>query len=164
VIAGLTSAPVLAYDPKLDEAALTTALQKYTSCSTDCAKQLGLQILNESADVGLKAVGAIKSNDSAPNAIKVATFYVLLRSIYESGKKIGANNVACYQTCDELNKEIVTLGRSGLLGPMLKGGKLDESTFDSPKVIDAYQKFLKPVQLPAEERGSAWAKYIASLS
>jgi hypothetical protein len=159
-------APVsaLAYDPSVDRAALKAALQKYTSCTSDCAAELGLRILNESVDVGLKTVGAIKANASAPNAIKYASFYVLLRSVYESGKKIINSNAACYSSCDSLNKEIVELGRAGLLGPMLKGGNVEESTFNNPRILDAYQKFLKPIQLPAEERGAAWAKYIASLS
>ena len=56
------------------------------------------------------------------------------------------------------------LGQAGLLGPMLKGGDVDESTFNNQQVINAYEKFLKPVQLPAEERGADWAKYISSLS
>lgn len=148
----------------IDHAALNAAFQKYTSCATECAASLGGQILNESIDVGLKTVGAIKANSSAPDAIKYATFYVLLRSIYQGGKKIVGNNAACYNSCDGLNSTIVILGQSGLLGPMLKGGSIDESTFNNPKILDAYQKYLKPVQLPAEEKGAGWAKFISSLS
>jgi hypothetical protein len=147
----------------VDHAALDAAFQKYTSCNTQCAKTLGAQILNEGVDVGLKTVGAIKAS-SASDAIKFATFFVLARSIYQSGKKVINTNVACYNSCDQLNREIVTLGQSGLLGPMLKSSRIDESTFKNPKILDAYQKFVKPVQLPAEEKGADWAKFIASLS
>ena len=159
-----TTLPASAYDPSIDQNSLKIGLQKYTSCNSDCAKELGGQILNTSVDVGLKAVGAIKANGSTPLIVKYMTFYALLRSAYESGRKVGTDNAACSNKCDDLNKEIVVLGSSGLLGPMLRGDQVDPVYFSNPKVIEAYKKFLKPVQLPAEEKGEAWAKYIASLS
>src|SRR5689334_841164 len=86
----------------VDRASLDAAFQKYTSCTTECAKSLAGQILNESVDVGLKTVGAIKAS-SAPDPIKYATFYVFLRSVYQSGQKVIGSNAACYNTCDALN-------------------------------------------------------------
>src|SRR5689334_16219072 len=69
-VLALATFPAFAYDPSVDRAALDAGLQKYSSCTSECAKELGLQIVNESVDVGLKTVGAIKANESAPAAVK----------------------------------------------------------------------------------------------
>lgn len=157
-------APANAYDAAVDKAALKTALQQYGSCSGDCAAALVPLILNASVDVGLKTLGTMKATEKASKMVKYASFYALIRMINETGAKVLKEHKACYETCDSLNKEIVELGRAGLLGPMLKDGKIDEAAFSNQRIIDAFTKFLKPIQLPAEEKGEAWAKYISSLS
>jgi hypothetical protein len=158
----LIGGPAYADDAAIDRAALKLAFQSYGSCNQDCAESLAVDILDEGVNTGLGAVGAIKLTN-ASDIVKYATFYALIRSIVRSGEKIVDNNKACYTACDALNKEIVALGSAGLLGPMLKGGKIDESALTNQKIIDAYQKFIKPTQLPAEEKGPNWDKYIKSL-
>ena len=64
----------------------------------------------------------------------------------------------------ELNQEIVTLGRAGFLGPMTRGEQVNEAALNKPEIWNAFLRFVKPIQLPAEHRGEQWWRYIELLS
>ncbi|MBX5157669.1 hypothetical protein HJB89_11100 [Rhizobium sp. NZLR8] len=159
----LLASSSFAQDASAYKKELRSALESYTACTTSCSATLAADIIDKGVDMGLKTVGALKTS-SSKDSVKYVTFYVLMRSIYDSGAKLINDNAACYNTCDSLNKEIVELGRAGLLGPMLKDGNIDEATFTNQRILDAYQKFVKPIQLPAKEKGPDWDNFIKSLS
>jgi|ERR1043166_5316612 hypothetical protein len=151
------------YDPKIDQQALQMALDQYTSCQKACAVGLATDFFNAGVEGGLKLVGAA-ATFSKDKKVGALAFYAAARGIYQSGKKVIETEATCSGSCDDLNKEIVALGRAGLLGPMLKGGKVDKDALDNARVFNAYIKYIKPIPLPAEERSKEWWKYIQSLS
>jgi hypothetical protein len=149
---------------RIDKAKLKAAIEQYSGCQTTCAEDLAVQLVDSGVDVALSTVGVIKSSPKLPNALKVLTFYAFARNVYTAGGKIINDNAACYQKCDDLSKAIVTLGRAGALGPMKRDEAIDPEILKNAKVLDAYQQFIKPIPLPAEERSKEWGKYIESLS
>lgn len=165
-IATALCAPAVAFDLEVNRTELEIAFTKYTECNSGCAKELALQIGDESVEEALETVGIIEGTKSKKisKKLKVLGFYAFMRSAFERGKEIvNANNV-CANQCDALNKEIVTLGRAGLLGPMLRGEEVNSEALSKPEIWDAYLKFVKPIELPAEHKGDEWWKYIQSLS
>lgn len=155
----------LAFDLKANKEDVRKALELYTSCSKNCAVELAEKLGNESIDQILETVGytaAAKSDTS--KKVKVLAFYAFLRSAYSRGKSVVKTHAVCAQSCDQLNDAIVTLGRAGLLGPMVRGDKLDEAALSRPEIWEAYVKFVNPIQLPAEHRSEEWWKFIRSLS
>ena len=155
-----------AFDLQANKEDVRRALQGYTSCNSSCAVELAEKIGNESVDLGLETVGFLASARSTEvsKKVKVVMFYALMRSAYERSKKVISTHAVCASKCDELNKEIVSLGRAGLLGPMTRGEQVNETALNKPEIWNAYLRFVKPVQLPAEHRGEQWWRYVKSLS
>jgi hypothetical protein len=166
VLSPLMFAQAVAFDLQTNKEDVRRALEVYTSCNGSCALDLAEKIGNESVDLGLETVGFLASARSTDvsKRVKVVMFYALMRSAYERSKKVISTHAVCTNKCDELNQEIVTLGRAGLLGPMTRGEQVNEAALNKPEIWNAYLRFVKPVQLPAEHRGERWWRHIESLS
>jgi hypothetical protein len=167
LIAGIVlalCAPTSALDLDANRAELEKALADYTTCNSQCAKELSKKIGNESVDQILETVGFIEGakSDKISKKLKVLAFYAFLRSAYERGKTVVRTHKVCANRCDALNQEIVTLGRAGILGPMLRGKEVDSVALSRAEIWDAYLKYVKPIELPAEHRSEEWWKFIQS--
>lgn len=161
---GLTlgwSSGIFAQAEKIDHASLEADIAAYSTCQTACAKDLAKQLLDEGVDITLATVGFVKGSNK-PDKLKALTFYVLMNRILASGEKIITSNAACYQSCDALNQAIVTLGSSGALGPMKRGQRVNPAVLQNPNVLDALQKYVKPIPLPAQQRSREWEKFVSS--
>lgn len=155
-----------AFDLKANKEDVRRALELYTSCNKTCAIELAEKLGNESVDQVLETVGftAAAKSDATSKKVKVLAFYAFLRSAYGRGKSVVKTHAVCAKSCDELNAAVVTLGRAGLLGPMIRGDKVDETALTKSEIWEAYIKLVKPIQLPAEHRSEEWWKFIKSLS
>jgi len=148
------------------QTALKVSLESYSSCNAGCAAEVAKTMGNEGVDAFLGFVGAsaVKSTDKN-KMLRMATWFVFMRSVYESGKKVVSTHAVCANTCDAMHADIVTLGRAGVLGPLLKNGKVDEQLLNNPKVLETYLKYVKavpPEQLPWQFHNQSWWKKIAS--
>lgn len=146
--------------------ALKVSLESYSSCNAGCAVEVAKTMGNEGVDTFLGFVGAsaVKSTDKN-KMLRIATWYVFMRSVYESGKKVASTHVVCANKCDAMHADIITLGSAGVLGPLLKNGKVDEQLLNNPKVLETYLKYVKPVppeQLPWQFHNQSWWKKVAS--
>ncbi|WP_187640171.1 hypothetical protein [Bosea sp. F3-2] len=146
---------------KIDNASLEADIAAYSSCQATCAKDLAKQLLDSGIDITLTTVGYVQGSNKS-DKLKVLTFYAYVNRVIASGQKVVGSNAACYQTCDGLNQAIVTLGSLGALGPMKRGQRVDPAILQNPKVIEAYKKYIKPIQLPAEQRSREWEKFVSS--
>lgn len=164
VLSVLLLSPTSVHSQQIDAQALQAQIAQYGSCQAKCAGDLAADLLNAAPDTALKIVGYLKAAPKTSESLQVLAFVVLAKGLFETGKKIIKDNVACYQTCDGLNAAIVTLGQSGALGPMKRGEAISPAILKDPRVLDAYSKFVKPLKLPAEQRSKEWEKYISSLS
>lgn len=144
--------------------ALKVSLESYSSCNEGCAAEVAKTIGNEGVDAFLGFVGAsaIKPTDENKK-LRMATWFVFMRSVNESGKKVASTHAVCAARCDVMHADIVTLGRAGVLGPLLKDGKVDEQLLNNPKVLEMYLKYVKPVppeQLPWQFHNQSWWKKV----
>jgi hypothetical protein len=146
--------------------ALKVSLESYSSCSAGCAAEVAKAVGNEGVDTFLGFVGAIAVKSTDKNKkLRIATWFVFMRSVYESGKKVVSTHAVCANACDAMHSDIVTLGSAGVLGPLLKKGRVDEQLLNNPKVFETYQKYVKPVppeQLPWQFHNQSWWKKVAS--
>jgi hypothetical protein len=154
-----------AFDLKANKEEVRKALELYTACNKSCAVELAEKLGNESVDQVLETVGftAAAKADAVSKKVKILSFYVFLRSAYYRAKSVVKSHAACARNCDQLNEAVVALGRAGLLGPMIRGDKVDEAALSKPEIWEAYMKYVKPIQLPAEHRSEEWWKFIRSL-
>jgi hypothetical protein len=162
-----TSCWAQAWNPPNEKEALRKALEQYTACNTTCAAQLSGIIVDQGIEQGLDLVASVPAISAAPNKLKLALFYVVLRRAVARGEKIVSSHGACSTECDKLNADAVTLGRAGALGPLIRNGNVDPQTFQDPRVLQTYLKYVKPVpadQLPWQFKNDDWWKKLSSTS
>jgi hypothetical protein len=134
------------YEAAVEKQALRTALEQYSSCNQTCATDLAVVIVDKTIEEGLDLIASLQTLATAKNKLmRAALFYTLARRAVERGEKIVSTHGACAQECDKLHSDVVTLARAGLLGPMLRDGRIDSAVFANPKILAVYIKYLKPI-------------------
>lgn len=126
---------------------LKSRLSSYGQCQATCAEDLAVLIVDKGVDDALAVAGLIKGGKSKPLSGPTGklAFYAVLRKIYNSvGEVIDAYGV-CSSSCDALHKDVVELGRSGLLGPITKGQPIPEDWFEDPRVRKIWDEYIKPL-------------------
>ena len=145
-------------DFKVEKAELATALSNYSQCNASCSAEVVGNVWDQGVDVSLAFVSALAATPTGRKAA-LAAWYVFARTTYQGAGKVVSSHGACANTCDAMYADIVTLGQAGVLGPLLKDGKVDEAALTNPKVLDAYLKHVKPVpsgKLPWQFHNQAW--------
>jgi hypothetical protein len=152
------------YDPTIEREQLQRALQQYTQCNQECAASLAGTIINSSVEEAVDLIAATKGLSTTTNkGMKAALVYGLFRRSYERAEKIVSSHGACSSQCDAMSADVVTLGRAGLLGPMVKGGKIDTAALESPEGLKVFLKYVKPIdpnKLPWQFHNEQWWKRI----
>ena len=168
VVLSCTPAAGADYISSVDKKALQIALDQYTSCNKECAVGLSATLVDGSIDQGLDLVASVPKLATEKNTkLRMVLFYALVRRAYEKGGKVVSSYGACSNQCDALNAQIVVLGRSGALGPMIHNQKVDERIFSNAEVVKAYEAFVKPIdgnalKVPWQFYNEAWWKKIES--
>jgi hypothetical protein len=162
-----TEAISQAWDGGIEKDALQKALEQDTACNAKCASALALVIIDKSTEEAVDLVASVKKAAAQPPPIQLAMLYALLRRTATRGEKIVSSHGACSNQCDKLNADAVALARAGVLGPMLRDGKVDPAVFKDPRIVDIYMKYIKPIppgQLPWQFNNEDWWKKLSSTS
>lgn len=148
----------------LERETLEYNLMKFTDCNKVCATELARNVIDGSIDEALDLIASIKAGASEKNKrLRGILIYQFARRTYERGETVISKYGACSRTCDELHRDIVTLGKAGALGPLLKGSGANPAIFSDPKIVGILLKHLKPVdpaKLPWQFHNQNWWKLL----
>ena len=133
-------------------------LNRYTSCQKECSKELAADIINGSIDVALATFG-LNEVQTKSKTLRNISFLAYIRLVYETGNKSILSEKMCSSKCDAMYNDIVTLGRKGALGPLVKGKELDDEFFNDQDVLNILKKYVKPINpedLPPHFHNEIW--------
>ena len=137
---------------------LAAALSLYSKCNAACSAAVAGNVLDQGVDASLAFVAALAATP-ANKKTAMAAWYVFARTVFQGGSKVVSNHGACAAKCDAMYSDIVSLGQAGVLGPLLKDGKVNEAALNNPKVVEAYSRYLKPLpsgSLPWQFHNEKW--------
>jgi hypothetical protein len=110
------------------------------------------RLFDGAIDQALETAATVNAICQSKNPrIAAAILYAFARRSIARGETIVSSHKACADGCDKLSESLVTLSRSGAVGPMLRGKDLDPEVLKDGRVQKAVRPYLRsldPKHLP----------------